>query len=134
MLSMTDSEQTSCADCGASLSDAPDPCPTCGSRARHIRLTFSDTATAKARDTLKGKVKDPTRRSKDKVRREFFYGADARKSQGDYVYKEREIDRDNDRYRELVKEESGDVLRDVDGRLSDHIGHGSAKFKAGPKG
>lgn len=45
--------------------------------------------------------------------------------------KEREIDHDNDRYRELVVEEgTGIVLHEVEESLSEHFGHGSAKFEA----
>ena len=73
---------------------------------------------------------DPSKRSKDKVRKEFFYGSQERKSVGDYIYKERELDRDENRYRELVREESGKIIHEVDHPLSEHTGHGSAKFKS----
>lgn len=125
-----------CGDCGEPLDPsncAPGtiqaPCPKCGSIRQNVTLNISDEVTAELRDSLNAKVKDDTFPSKEKVRREFFYGSDKRKSKGDYVYKEREIDKDRNRYRELVREESGEVIRDIEQPLSDHTGHGSAKFK-----
>src|SRR3954447_26432427 len=125
-----------CGDCGEPLDagnltpgTTPTPCPKCRSMKQKVKLSFSDEITAKARDSLKGKVKDSSFPSKKKVRREFFYGSDERKSKGDYIYKEREIDKDANRYRELIREESGEVIRDIEQPLTDHIGHGSAKFK-----
>lgn len=56
-------------------------------------------------------------------------GSDERRSKVDYVHKEREIDRDNDRYRERVVDEEGVVLHDVEEPLSLHFGHGSAKVR-----
>jgi hypothetical protein len=133
---VTNTRTIKCGACGYPLPEtmiasetAQSPCPKCGSAKQHVTLMLSDNVGLRMRDSLAGKVKDSTFPSKKKVRREFFYGSDERKSQGDYVYKEREIDRDANRYRELVKEETGEVIRDVDQRLTDHTGHGSAKFK-----
>jgi phage FluMu protein Com len=109
------------------------PCPDCGSVNLHVKLELSDKVPARPRDTLKGKVKDPSLRSKDKVRKEFFYGSQERKSIGDYIYKERELDRDDNRYRELVREEGGKIIHEVDHPLSEHTGHGSAKFNLKPQ-
>lgn len=135
-----DSTELHCAACNEPLPveqlapGAPQtPCPKCGSTAQHVTLKFFDTVTTKVRDTLKGKLKDPSRTGKAKVRQEFVYGADKRHSKDDYVYKERVIDKDNNRYRELVKEEdTGEIIRDIDQPLTDHTGHGSAKFKKPP--
>jgi hypothetical protein len=60
---------------------------------------------------------------------ESFSGSQLRKADGDYVDKERLIDRENDRYKERVVTEDGEVLRDVDEPLRVHQGRGSAKFK-----
>ena len=68
-------------------------------------------------------------RSKDKLRRDLIVGSDERKSVGDFVNKERDIDHDNDRYREKITDKKGVVLREVDEPLSEHRGRGSAKFK-----
>ena len=64
----------------------------------------------------------------------MYYGSDVRKSRGDYVYKERVIDRDANHYRELVREETGEIISDVEHPLKEHIGHGSAKFNASQNG
>ena len=60
---------------------------------------------------------------------EGFVGRELRVSRGDYVSKERLIDRGNDQYRELIVSDEGEVIRDIDGPLSKHQGRGSAKFK-----
>lgn len=132
---MSDSESVVCGDCGASLAgedasngDASGTCRACGSDRQLVRLIFNDVVT-RPRDWIQGKVRDGSRRSKEKIRKEFFYGSQERKSVGDFIYKEREIDRDADRYRELVREEDGKVIREVDHPLSSHTGHGSDKFK-----
>lgn len=105
------------------------PCPRCGSTRRHLHLELFDHDGLTALDTLEGKVKDPSHPGRRKVRQEFFYGADLRRSEGDYVYKEREIDRAGDRYRELVKDHNGEVLRDVEEPLSQHLGRGSVRSR-----
>lgn len=80
------------------------------------------------------KVKDDSFPSKKKVRKELIQGFDVRISKGDYVHKEREIDRDNNTYREHITEETGEVIHSVSESLSDHFGHGSAKIKKKPPG
>lgn len=59
---------------------------------------------------------------------EAFGGVDFSHRLQRLVQKPRLIDKENDRYRERVVDPlTGDVLRDVDERLSEHFGHGSAK-------
>lgn len=134
---MADTLSIACGACGHALpaewEATPEaPCPSCGSKARYISLSLVDAVSTQVRETLEGKVRNPAYPGRHKTRKEFSYGADRRNSVGDYVYKEREIDRDADRYRELVREESGEVVRDVEEPLSEHFGHGSAKFKVKP--
>jgi hypothetical protein len=124
---MTDATEVECGNCGRRLptetllpGPAWPPCPICGSTDRHFKATLSDKITV--RESWKGNVKDPTLPGKQKVRREFFSGYEKRNSQGDYVYKERYIDRDANRYRELVREESGTIIRDVDRNCSPPAG------------
>jgi len=133
---MKDIAIISCGQCGEPLPQlqlmpgVPQAaCPNCGSKKQHVKLSLFDSITMKVRDTLTGVVRNNSLPSKEKVRKKFFYGSDERKITGDYVYKEREIDRDVNRYRELVCEESGEVLRDIDEPLTSHTGHGTAKFK-----
>ena len=56
------------------------------------------------------------------------FGQDWSESLGRFVDYERIIDRQNDRYYErIVDPETGEVLREIDEPLSEHIGRGSAK-------
>jgi hypothetical protein len=126
--------EVKCAKCDALLpaetptSAAAQPrCSVCGSTERKISASISDEIII--RDSWKGKVIDGALPSKQKIRREFFNGSEKRKSHGDYVYKVRYIDRDANRYHELVRKESGEIIRDVDEPLTDHVGHGSVKLK-----
>ncbi|MBS0980745.1 hypothetical protein [Acetobacter thailandicus] len=129
---MTDDREVKCSDCGAILDPAitaDAACEKCGSNKQNVKISFQDKLSIKARGRLEGKVKDNTYPRKKKIRKEFIQGFDQRISKGDYVYKERDIDRDNDTYREHITEETGEVIRSVTEKLSDHYGHGSAKFK-----
>ena len=46
------------------------------------------------------------------------------------VHRERLIDHDNDHYKERVTDyETGEVIHEDESKLSQHIGHGSAKRK-----
>jgi len=138
---MTDSQELRCTGCGAVLAAgamagavaSPAPCPNCGSTQQTLHLAFTDQVLIKARDRMEMKVKDDSFPSKKKVRKELIQGFDVRISKGDYVYKEREIDRDNNTYREHITEETGEVIRSVSESLTDHFGHGSAKFKKLPR-
>lgn len=133
----TIAEQTVyCGDCELELPiecvrpGAPElPCRGCGSTLKLVKLGVVEELGVEVHDSMRAKLKDPSLRSKDKLRRDLFAGSDERKSVGDFVQKERDIDKDNDRYRERIVDKAGNVLRDVDQPLSIHQGHGSAKFK-----
>lgn len=60
---------------------------------------------------------------------EIISGWELHKRFGDMVEKYRHIDRRNDRYIERIATRDGELIRDVDERLSEHIGHGSAKTR-----
>ena len=134
---MTDNRELKCAGCGAILEAgaaaggiaSPSSCVNCGSTQQTVRLVFHDEIMIKARDRVELKVKDNSFPSKKRVRKELIKGFDVRVSKGDYVHKEREIDRDNNTYREHITEETGEVIHSVSESLTDHFGHGSAKFK-----
>jgi len=79
-------------------------------------------------DSLRGKVKDQTRRSDEKLRQDFFTGADLQHSTGKFVQKDRIIDKDRDHYFERVVDPStGEVIHHCEEPLSQHWGHGSAR-------
>ena len=124
-------QSTECGSCGLTIDERcglpiadRTPCPQCGSTARkyfkHLKVT------AKAQVSLGFKQKRP---GVKKPLAEGFTGRELRQSEGDFVQKERLIDRENDRYREKVVTVSGDIIRDVDEPLSEHKDRGSAKFK-----
>lgn len=123
-----------CTQCGAEVPDDqigavdPTPCPQCGSDARTIVLSVFDSVGLSVHDNIRGKVREGS--GKKGVKKEFFAGDDERRSKGDWVDKQRIIDRENDRYLEIVKDkETGDILHHCDEPLSEHWGHGSAKFQ-----
>jgi hypothetical protein len=121
-----------CDDCGyeragPTLADNLTQCPKCGSASQTIAASRSDQIAW--RESWRAQVRDGSLPSKRRLRRDIFTGADQRKSHGDFVHKERVIDKDTDRYRELVRTESGEIIHEVDESLTDHFGHGSAKFK-----
>ena len=139
---MIDSRELKCSGCGAVLEAgakagavaSPDPCPNCGSTQQIVHLAFHDQILPKVRDRMEMKVKDDSLPRKKRVRKQLIQGFDMRVSKGDYVYKEREIDRDNNTYREHITEETGEVIHSVSESLTDHFGHGSAKPKKDPPG
>ena len=59
---------------------------------------------------------------------ELVYGFDERRNRGEDVHKEREINPDDDSYRELIREETGEIIHTVEEKLSNHFGHGSDKL------
>ena len=133
---MTDSEELTCADCDTLLVSGPGagaafptPCPACGSRNQKLQLAFHDDASAKIHDLMDLKAKDDSYPSKSKLRQHIIQGSELRKSVGDYVEKERVIDKDNNIYREYITDKDGNVIRSVEESLKDHFGRGSAKFK-----
>jgi hypothetical protein len=51
-------------------------------------------------------------------------------SKGKIVHKYRLIDRDNDKYAEKVSDyQSGEIIHQCEEHLTEHFGHGSAKYK-----
>ena len=121
-----------CADCGEALAlDTTGPCPACGSEKRHFGIALGDTLAMHS--SVSGVVKDPSQPRKKRDRVQFFSGDQLRGSKGDWVEKERVIDRNNDRYTEVVKDKAtGEIIHKAEEPLSEHKGHGSDKLK-GPK-
>jgi hypothetical protein len=68
-------------------------------------------------------------KKRGKYEREALRGHEFSKT-GHLMYKERIIDRKNNCYKELVVDaDTGQVTRNVEQLLSEHTGHGYAKFK-----
>jgi len=132
------SGETQCDDCEIFLvNDSPggdhNPCPSCGSKKRrhHMKLrdqvVFCDQIGMKARHagaTGKRKyhwmLKDGHKFSRD--------------GSGRLVYEFQLFDRENDYYAEVViNARTDEIIKCESGPLSNHIGHGSAKFGARPR-
>jgi len=94
----------------------------------NIHLDISENIGISIKDRLDGKVIDPSLPPKKRVRKEFIVGADKRISDGEWMDKERVIDRDNDYYKEKVVDPStGEIIHHCEEKLTDHWGRGSAK-------
>jgi hypothetical protein len=61
---------------------------------------------------------------------EAVSGADLQRKSGKWMHLERVVDRENDNYREVVKDpETGAIIHECEEPLSKHQGHGAAKHK-----
>lgn len=124
-----------CRNCGKSLDEPTDldpahrqPCPKCASLSRKMSVGLPGEMPP-PHSSLKGRGRHAGATGKRKWSIETFTGADWSHSLQRFVRKVRILDRDNDRYVEkVVDPETGEVLRDVEEPLSEHQGHGSAKF------
>src|SRR5260221_3076298 len=119
-----------CADCDGDLPDTllkpgvvQTPCPKCGSVRQKQIVNIFEEVKVEIHDQVRMKGRNAPGTGKSGIRYDHIVGDDQRRSEGDYVHKERIIDKDGNRYRELVQDkETGEVLRDVDEKLSDHTG------------
>jgi len=99
------------------------PCPECGSLARLVELEAADEIRFRSAVKLTGK-----RRGLKRPFLELFTGADQSRASGQWMEKLRRIDRDHDRYIEVVTNpETGEVIHQQDEPLSHHRRHGSDK-------
>jgi phage FluMu protein Com len=128
--------KVTCSECGENLpsewahSTVEEKCPKCGSINKLIGLSITESVDFDLHENVKGKLKDRNFNSKKNPRYEFFEGDDLRKNDGKWMKKSRVIDKDNDKYKEVVTDpNSGEVIHENEESLSDHFGHGSAKFK-----
>lgn len=121
-----------CSDCNQLLGEVecvesgPSPCPYCGSLRRTIHLVIEDLI--KIRETEEGKVRDPMRSGKKRIRIESLTESGVHQKTGRPYMKERLIDRGNDIYKEeVIDPTTGEVIHRCEEPLSKHRGHGSAK-------
>ncbi len=78
-------------------------------------------------DQIKGKVK---RKGVKKPVQEFKVGDNLHRKSGKWYHREMYIDRENNYYREIVKDKTtGEIIHKCEEPLSKHRGHGSAKNK-----
>lgn len=101
------------------------PCPHCGSKELSIEVHVEDRM--ELREMFCYKIKDPAFNSKHNPRREFKSG-DVLSADGKCRHHERLIDKENDKYVEVVKDRAtGEVVHQCKEPLTAHRGHGSAK-------
>ncbi len=128
-----------CGECGyifpdpnaASVEPAGAPCPQCGATTNRTfdvhasgSITFHEYARAKGR-----------RQGGKRPYIETEGGEQPRVSKGDFVEKYRRIDHEANEYEEVIKDlETGEIIYETCEPLSEHWGHGSAKFSTPKKG
>lgn len=119
-----------CSHCGIDRADnvAGTPCEQCGKVGRTANKPITVETTPLP--SIEGKMRSTRYTGKKKLRIQWFDGWQLRKSVGDMVQKLRRLDRDADWYDEVVKEADGTIIHENHEKLSDHQGHGSAKFQA----
>ena len=103
------------------------PCAVCGSTARKFGVIVAETI--QARSSLAMKAKHDAATGKHKWYLEQFEGWSLHRDSGQYRKVSQIVDRENDRYRKLVTDEDGRVVRDVDEALTAHRGRGDAKHE-----
>lgn len=136
MNQVTESDnKVKCAECEEIIDTSIDteeekaPCPKCGSQNRAHELSFDDELLAVDGYGVKGK-----RPGQKKPFVEEKSGPDYSHSRKKLVRKERLIDRDNNKYYEIVTDyQSGEVIHHCEEPLTDHYGHGSAKARMAKK-
>jgi len=119
-----------CGNCGLQLDEdtsAPAetrlPCPSCGSITRAIHVTIRDMVTFKEKLGLKGRHADGGKPFIEQIQ-----GDDLHRDTGTWRRLSRVIDRENDKYHEVVKDPATcDILHECHEPLSQHRGHGAAK-------
>ena len=120
--------KSTCDDCGKEFDSAENSCPKCGSKNITKHICFTENVSLNIRDRVKAKAKDDALPSKKKVVVEYIQGfEESQSTESGYVQKERLIDHINDKYKEVVVDENGKVIRHCEEPLSKHQGHGSAK-------
>ena len=121
-----------CKACGVELGESASapveerqPCPNCGSLARHFALTLEGKTSVHSSLGLKAKGG-----GKGKPFMELKQGDSLSTSRGRWMRLLQIVDRRNNRYRKLVTDpDTGEVLRDVDKPLTEHTGRGDSRRK-----
>lgn len=105
-----------------------EPCPECGAIGRKVSIHIAEGITT--RESIGGKIKDPNLPSKKKVRVEFFDGYEWSVALEKHVKKSKLIDKRENKYKEKIEDpDTGKIIHECEEPLSNHQGHGYAKFK-----
>jgi hypothetical protein len=98
------------------------PCPACGSRARLVGIELASQV------TMRGSLRARARHGSSRPFLDQFVGSEYWQKAQRWVEKFRRIDREADRYDEVVTDpKSGAVVHEQHEPLSQHRGHGSAR-------
>ena len=122
-----------CAECDfESAAEEPNEerkaCPICGSKKRIFEACINEKCLA--HDSLRGQVKNPNYSGKRKLRWDSFSGWEKSHALGKIVKKEKLIDKDIDKYKEIVTDpDTNEIIHFCEEPLKKHFGHGSAKQK-----
>jgi hypothetical protein len=116
-----------CSNCGIKLPDLKNNCTKCDSNLKTVNLSFTEKITIY--EKIEGKAKDMSKRKKKKLVEHFIKGNEQSKN-GEWIYKERIISPLKDYYLEKITDSKGEIIHFCEEKLSEHIGHGNAKFKA----
>lgn len=116
-----DTTEIYCKDCNNLLKNEIDVCEKCGSSEKIIHLTVTDEI--KLFDQIRIKSKGNKKFLQDYI--------DGYESSVTYtmVHKKRIIDKIEDYYIEEIKDLDGNLIHRCEEKLSEHSGHGYAKFK-----
>ena len=107
--------------------DQRTPCPSCGSKARFFEIEPKGEVTFQKKLKLKARHGEP---GQVKPFLQLQIGDDLHRDTGEWNYREKIEDRENDRYLEhIVNRKTGEVIHHCEEPLSQHQGHGSAKRK-----
>ncbi len=121
-----------CRECETIIDEASDlpfekhsPCPKCGSKSRIVNEHIEDTVIFHGKLGLKARHGQT-----GKPFYESISGSDLNHKTGEWMKIERVIDRENDKYKEkIINPKTKEVLRHCEEPLSQHTGHGYAKYK-----
>lgn len=116
-------EKILCKNCNTELTIYDDVCPKCGSVEKAKFLNLNDNIGMHS--SVEGKVRDLQK----KLKYHFKIGEDLFRKTKQWNYLERIIDWTNNFYKELIKDKTGNIIKNVSEPLSKHHGHGSAKHK-----
>lgn len=105
--------------------DERKPCPSCGSLSRIFNASIRSEIKIRGKIGLKQK-----RLGHKKPIYESVSGDDLHRLTGQWNKLTREIDRENNLYKEvIINPDTGDTIRDCQESLTEHINRGSAKSK-----
>lgn len=128
-----------CEQCGCELPHSGAICPKCGSKLICVGDTIEFDDLGGENDiedrgiTILGddKVHYKSKSGKHPHYKTLFMRREWNYKRGEYVIRLKEEDRLHDVYREKIVSKDGNVIRDVEEKLSEHWGHGAAKEDGG---